>query len=102
MQTLSFTKSVRSHLYGISLFVLENELWCASGEHLRIFDSMSGKINKMIDSKTNKNIKCLLLVSFAVGSQMIHQVWCGSDDKRIYIFDATKYEFIKVIFILLN
>ena len=86
------TKNVKSHLYGISLYVLEKQLWSASGDNVRVYDPASGKLLKMVDAKTNESIRCLLVV----GTLPNHQVWCGASDRRIYVFDGEKFDFIKV------
>ncbi len=50
---------------------------------------MIGKIIQGVDTKATKKVRCLMKVD--------NQVWAGSADNRIYIYDYTNRSFIKVI-----
>jgi WD40 repeat protein len=69
-------------------------MWCSSGDTLRVYDTESGKIVQMIEGKCSKNkqIRCVL----SVGTNGDRQIWCGSTDNNIQVFDAQTYNFIKV------
>lgn len=86
-----YTKNVRFHLHGISLFVRNSQVWCASGQHIRVYDA-NGKVIKMIDSKTKKSVRCIILVKGTTD-----QVWSGCTDNKIYVYDAETSDLIKVL-----
>jgi ligand-binding sensor domain-containing protein len=87
-ETVSYTKKVQSHLFRLPLFVQDSLMWCASGDHLRVFDTTTGKILRMIDTKASMTIRALIPVG--------DQVWAGSADKKIYVLEQSTDAFIKV------
>jgi hypothetical protein len=78
-------------MYEITFFVCENSLWCASGEHIRVFDTESGKILQVLETKATKKVRCLL----QYGDHQ--QVWAGSADNRLYVYDYDTKAYVKAL-----
>eukprot|EP01119_Soliformovum_irregulare_P009434 TRINITY_DN2274_c0_g1_i1.p1 TRINITY_DN2274_c0_g1~~TRINITY_DN2274_c0_g1_i1.p1 ORF type:complete len:1305 (+),score=383.43 TRINITY_DN2274_c0_g1_i1:1367-5281(+) len=91
-ETLSYTKSVKSHLYGVALFVLNSMIWSGAGDSIRVYDPQ-GKILKMVKIEKKTVVKSMIPVK--TGSAL--QVWAGAADNNIYIFDCSTYEFVKTL-----
>lgn len=80
-ETISYTKASKSHMYDIAMIVVDNLMWCASGDKIRVIDTNTGKIVNMVETKTTSKIRCIT----EVGDN--HQVWSGSHDKKVYVYD---------------
>jgi WD40 repeat protein len=78
-------------MYDTAMIVVDNFMWCASGDKIRVIDTTTGKIVNLVETKNTSRIRCIT----DVGDH--HQVWAGSHDKRVYVYDYESKAFIQLL-----